>query len=468
MTLQPHNPAFDKLKEICGSSIPNNRQFAKAMGFSEREQNMLEMFWEPTFNGSWIYLSDELIRDYLTNEKDASGNLKKDAVRNFYDRKLIPIYDKDVDYREVSVNHELVQNYIHLSNLTSIEFKHNKRFFIVSGECFKQLILSSTVKNSRETRKFLVKIETLFAEYNAFNKLTTQNNNQDVNNSMYVDGRRISSNGQMTNVEQKIRVNTNEIEPRCKLVTNVPIVKEQTTAHLSTMRSLHHGNTISKTGTYIPPNSATQSAKWSPMYPTSKQMQELSYTDGMEHEKEKSGNDNIRLKQLQDQISSMSTQINEIKVENNQLLTTVNEHKKEIQRITLLHNNNLKRRHYPKFSPTKCFYITSNPLININRYKVGISDDINKRLSCYRTNAPETQINYLIYLQNNSDVERYILFLYENNREQHGHEILQDIELNDIIFNIRNICKIKQYIHTEVSMIELNMYNKLTYDTTLQ
>ncbi len=164
MTLQPHNPAFDKLKDICGSSIPSNRQFAEAMGFSEREQKMLEMFWEPTFNGSWIYLSDELIRDHLTNEKDTSGNLKKNAVMHFYDRKLIPIYDKDIDYCEVSANHELVQNYFCSPNLGSRDFKHNKQFFIVSGECFKQLLLSSGTSNGKETRKYYIKVETLASQ----------------------------------------------------------------------------------------------------------------------------------------------------------------------------------------------------------------------------------------------------------------------------------------------------------------
>jgi hypothetical protein len=43
-------------------------ELAQFIGFSKDELKMLDIFWNPTFNKGWIYLSDEIILDNLTNE----------------------------------------------------------------------------------------------------------------------------------------------------------------------------------------------------------------------------------------------------------------------------------------------------------------------------------------------------------------------------------------------------------------
>ena len=44
-----------------------------------------------------------MILEYLTEEK------KKDALYNFYKRILLPVYEEDIDYKEVSFDNELVK-----------------------------------------------------------------------------------------------------------------------------------------------------------------------------------------------------------------------------------------------------------------------------------------------------------------------------------------------------------------------
>ena len=84
-----------------GYSEISNQQLADHMGFSPEEQRMLTMFWEPAFNGSWIYLSDEIILEQITNE---SG---KDALTNFYKRVLLTN-----DYRKVEQLAIFMKDYI--------------------------------------------------------------------------------------------------------------------------------------------------------------------------------------------------------------------------------------------------------------------------------------------------------------------------------------------------------------------
>ena len=79
-------------------------EFAKLMNFTEKEVDMLKVYWNPIFNDSWIYLSDELILGNLTNET------KKNAIINFYDRILLKgDFQLGIDYKEISPSDELVK-----------------------------------------------------------------------------------------------------------------------------------------------------------------------------------------------------------------------------------------------------------------------------------------------------------------------------------------------------------------------
>ena len=69
------------------NALVDNKQLteidlARLMGFNEEEIRMISLYWNPVFNGSWIYLSEEMILEYLTNET------KKNAISHFYERIL--------------------------------------------------------------------------------------------------------------------------------------------------------------------------------------------------------------------------------------------------------------------------------------------------------------------------------------------------------------------------------------------
>ena len=81
-------------------------EFAKLMNFTDKEVDMLKVYWNPIFNHNWIYLSDELILGNLTNET------KKDAIRHFYDRILLKgDFQEGFDYKEISPSDGLVNLY---------------------------------------------------------------------------------------------------------------------------------------------------------------------------------------------------------------------------------------------------------------------------------------------------------------------------------------------------------------------
>jgi hypothetical protein len=138
----------------------NHNQLADIMGFSVDEKNMLNIFWEPTFNSGWIYLSDKMIKEQLTNEKRSDKNVTKD----FYNRMLISDdYEENVDYKQITKYHDLVKLYENSrsSNLPTKKVPHNKKYYAITGDTYKDLLQKSANKKGKQTRKYYRKIEQL-------------------------------------------------------------------------------------------------------------------------------------------------------------------------------------------------------------------------------------------------------------------------------------------------------------------
>lgn len=147
----------------------SNLELAKLSGFNEKECEMLQMFWQPAFNNSWIYLNDEIIQTYLTND------VSKDYLQNFYKRILLKTYEEGIDYKEVSKDNELVKSHSSkMKNRKSHSSKmvdeksylpkmvgNRKKYYIVSGECYKCLLMNSKAKLGKDTRKYFIKVEQL-------------------------------------------------------------------------------------------------------------------------------------------------------------------------------------------------------------------------------------------------------------------------------------------------------------------
>ena len=82
---------------------------------------------------SWLYLSDDIIKDKLT------FNRGKDSLQNFYTRILIPNYQLNVDYKKVTREHELVKLYF-LSMANEKLVSNNKKYYIVTLKTMNSLL----------------------------------------------------------------------------------------------------------------------------------------------------------------------------------------------------------------------------------------------------------------------------------------------------------------------------------------
>ena len=137
---------------------PSNVDLAKHVGFTDAELQTLEMFWEPAFNGGWIYLSDEIILEQMTNEKSRM------SLTNFYERVLLTDdYIEDIDYKKISKDDELVKNYesFYSSNLMNRNPSNRKKYYAATGETYKDLLQKSANKKGKATRKYYRKVEQL-------------------------------------------------------------------------------------------------------------------------------------------------------------------------------------------------------------------------------------------------------------------------------------------------------------------
>lgn len=92
-------------------SLISYKDMASHIGFTEAEIARVSIFWDSCFNGSWIYLSDELILSELTN---ASG---RSALSDFYKRMMTYGYTENIDYKLVSINDPIVAAYMQLNSV---------------------------------------------------------------------------------------------------------------------------------------------------------------------------------------------------------------------------------------------------------------------------------------------------------------------------------------------------------------
>ena len=136
----------------------SNQQLAEYLDFTEDDLRRLNMFWEPCFNNSWIYLSDEIILGELTNEKGPH------ALKHFYTRVLITEdYTIDIDYKKIDKNDELVKKYeeVYCPKKDIRKTSNRKLYYAVTGETYKDLLQKSANKKGKATRQYYRKVEQL-------------------------------------------------------------------------------------------------------------------------------------------------------------------------------------------------------------------------------------------------------------------------------------------------------------------
>jgi len=167
----------DALMQRANFEPLSEMQLADMLGFTEREKQLLALFWDLAFNDNLIYLSDYLILNHFTTERG------KNAVTHFIVRKLkIDEFKEGTDYFGLDKNDPLIQAYhvklaIENSTLESksedsdespILVNHldsskavRKQYFAVTAICFKKLLMNSDRKLGAETRDYYIKIESM-------------------------------------------------------------------------------------------------------------------------------------------------------------------------------------------------------------------------------------------------------------------------------------------------------------------
>jgi hypothetical protein len=135
-------------------------KLAQLARFTDEEIEFVRIFWEPAFNKNWIYINKELVVEWMgyTNNKD--------TMRDFH-RKLKNFYEEGIDYKEVSRDHEIVKKAESFysesnTNRNNSEKPGNRaKFYIITGECLKNLLLSAQTPNGRLVRRIYIKTENL-------------------------------------------------------------------------------------------------------------------------------------------------------------------------------------------------------------------------------------------------------------------------------------------------------------------
>lgn len=135
---------------------------ATKKGFNNEQLQMLDLFWEPAFNKSWMYVSEEMVSEHMGFKKT------KDMMTNFYKQTMIPSLVKNVDYREVTGDDPIVTAYYYSFLKTNIiqgsKPGRPKKYYIISGEAFKQLLMLANTKQGKATRLYYLKVEELAVE----------------------------------------------------------------------------------------------------------------------------------------------------------------------------------------------------------------------------------------------------------------------------------------------------------------
>jgi phage anti-repressor protein len=132
-------------------------KLAKIAGFNQEEVEFVKLFWDPAFNDSWIYITKEMVVEWLGYSN------AKDTMRHFY-KKLIDNYENNVDFKEVDKNDVLViksysENFANEKNEEKLG--NRAKYYTITGECLKAILMSAQTMRGKVIRKIYIKTEKL-------------------------------------------------------------------------------------------------------------------------------------------------------------------------------------------------------------------------------------------------------------------------------------------------------------------
>ncbi len=140
----------------------DHKEIAKFIGrqncdFTAEDEKYIDLFWDVAFNSSWIYVTEDMVSEQFGYKKNTQ------MMSEFY-KKLINHFEDKIDYLRVEKNHELVV--LHLDSNRGKQNTSNrggslKKYYLITGETYKHLLLMASTKQAKITRKYFIKIEKL-------------------------------------------------------------------------------------------------------------------------------------------------------------------------------------------------------------------------------------------------------------------------------------------------------------------
>jgi hypothetical protein len=137
------------------------QQLAEHLLFTSDEQKLLKLFWEPTFNQGWIYLSPDFITQDMGYKK----------VSDFYNDILRPHYIEGIDYIEIKKDNDLVEIYEEYKRtftavITAVKTKGKrggglKKYYKITGKTLKKMLMKCGTKKGDQICEYYLKIEQL-------------------------------------------------------------------------------------------------------------------------------------------------------------------------------------------------------------------------------------------------------------------------------------------------------------------
>ena len=114
--------------------------------------------------------------------------------------------------------------------------------------------------------------------------------------------------------------------------------------------------------------------------------------------------------------------------------------------------NTLKNNYRYQFQEKPCVYILHNPDDMYDKYKVGMSNNINNRLKSDRTMIPNIKIKYILYVNDNKMFENMVLMKLKDKLMMPSHEWVLDSLQNiiNVYKQINNSCGFNGIEETEL------------------
>lgn len=155
--------ALDEGKELTFEDL------AAAANYTEEEIGWIKIFWEPAFNGSWLYVSKEMLIHWFGYSESNKG------IYGMFIEKLESNFTKNVEYKMIDKDSPLLTYYRQFVCLTFSGHKigtgrgsYQIKYYAVTGETFKSLLLMANTAKGKAVRKYYIKTESLAATMNRY------------------------------------------------------------------------------------------------------------------------------------------------------------------------------------------------------------------------------------------------------------------------------------------------------------